>query len=102
MKNTIITVKETNYSEKVLVTKSNTNEVINFLHGKNWEVTVQGDIIIDDMENANVEINETMAIIKVEDKFLPIYEGCSRPQKLKGAGYLHIYGARYYFNRYEA
>jgi len=102
MTNTIITVTETNYSEKVLVTKSNTNEVINYLHGKNWEVTVQGDIIIDNMENANCKNDEMIAVIKVGEKFLPIYEGCERPQSLKGGGYLHIYGARYYFTRYEA
>ena len=102
MINTIIEIQYTNYSERVEVKESNATQVINFLEGKEWETVVQGDIIIDWMENANQEVCETMAILKVGEKFLPIYEGCERPQKLKGKGYLHIYGARYYFNRYQA
>ena len=102
MTNTIIEVNHGGYKERISVTKTNTVQVINFLEGKDWETVVQGDIIIDEMENANSQANETMAILKTGEKFLPIYEGCVRPQKLKGAGYLHIYGARYYFNRYQA
>ena len=102
MTNTIIEINQGQYTERVIVTAQNANQVMNELEGKEWETVIQGEIIIDDMENANQEINEMMAIIKVGEKFLPIYEGCERPQKLKGAGYLHIYGARYYFNRYQA
>lgn len=100
--NTIIEINQGEYKERVIVTAANAIQVMNEVEGKEWETVVQGEIIIDEMENANEDTNEMMAIIKVGEKFLPIYEGCERPQKLKGKGYLHIYGARYYFNRYQA
>jgi hypothetical protein len=100
--NTIIEINQGEYKERVMVTAANVIQVMNEIEGKQWFTVLQGEIIIDEMENANEDINEMMAIIKVGEKFLPIYEGCERPQKLKGRGYLHIYGARYYFNRYQA
>ena len=100
--NTIIEINQGEYKERVMVTAANVIQVMNEVEGKQWETVLQGEIIIDEMENANEDTNEMMAIIKVGEKFLPIYEGCERPQKLKGRGYLHIYGARYYFNRYQA
>ncbi len=100
--NTIIEINQGEYKERVIVTAANAIQVMNEVEGKQWETVLQGEIIIDEMENANEDTNEMMAIIKVGEKFLPIYEGCERPQKLKGRGYLHIYGARYYFNRYQA
>ena len=100
--NTIIEINQGEYKERVIVTAANVIQVMNEVEGKQWETVLQGEVILDEMENANEDTNEMMAIIKVGEKFLPIYEGCERPQKLKGKGYLHIYGARYYFNRYQA
>lgn len=105
MTNTIIEVSHTNYTERVVLNNTNKVEVMNYLTGKDWSTILQGDLIIDEMTNNIDTVNESiemMIIEKVGDKFLPFYEGCERPQKLKGNGYLHIYGQRYYFNRYKA
>lgn len=99
--NTIIEVSQDNYKERIIVTEKNYIQVMNEIQGKEWQTIIDGDIIIDEMENVNNGC-EMMTIKKVGNKFLPLYEGCEKPQKLKGNGYLHIYGLRYYFNRYQA
>lgn len=103
MKNTIIKVSHDQYTERIILNASNRIEVTNYLHDKIWQVETEGDFIIDEMEHKGQY--EMIVCTKVGEKVLPFYECCERPQKVKTSSkgqYIHIYGQRFYFNRYQA